>query len=98
MIDVRSSSHRCCKLTKYHDFRKSTKQALNRLTSYRHAATARIRFRSIEECLRRRKTKPVGLRHRLAGDLALADIYAFTKMDVVLQRLSPTLLCKPQDE
>src|ERR1039458_8386891 len=47
---------------------------------------------SVDERLRRRKPKSVRLRHRLAGDLAVADIEAVTQMDVVLQSLAPTLV------
>ena len=49
-----------------------------------------------DERLRRRKPKSVRLRHRLAGDLAVADIEAVTQMDVVLQSLAPTLVGKLQ--
>ena len=33
---------------------------------------------SVDECLRRHKPKSVRVRHRLAGDLAVADIEAVT--------------------
>ena len=53
---------------------------------------------SDDERLRRRKPESVRLRHRLAGDLAVADIEAVTQMDVVLQSLAPTLVGKLQRE
>ena len=53
---------------------------------------------SVDERLRRRKPKSVRVRHRLAGDLAVADIEAVTQMDVVLQSLAPTLVGKLQCE
>ena len=47
---------------------------------------------SVDERLGRRKLKSVRLRHRLAGDLAVADIEAVTQMDVILQGLAPTFV------
>ena len=62
------------------------------------ARVGRLRRPLVDERFRRRKLKSVRVRHRLAGDLAVADIQAVTQMDVVLQGLAPTLVGKLQCE
>src|ERR1035437_3861447 len=60
-----------------------------------HVQTA-VHPASADERLRWRKPKSVRVGHRLAGDLAVADIEAVAQMDVVPQSLPPTLVAKLQ--
>jgi len=60
-----------------------------------HVQTA-VHPASADERLRLRKPKSVRVGHRLAGDLAVADIEAVAQMDVVPQSLAPTLVGKLQ--